>query len=211
MQLDVLERWLLMKRRTLPRLLEPQSIIFGFTVFYFVWTAAAWLREPLYRYARLDTPDYHFNLFMATMLLVAAAGIIINRMWGKLLAALLCAQTPLAFVFIFWMTAQEAEATPLSPAHIQRWLHALADIPPVAWLWLAISSIILGYAVPSIVRAKVNHKVALISADRAALPPCSYSAQEQLRCFTTPATSAGLRADHRADVSQHRRAIPTGG
>ncbi len=189
-----------MKRWTLPRLLEPKSITFGFTVFYFVWTASAWLRTPMSRYYPPGTPDYHFNIFMAALLLVAGAGLVCNRIWSKLLAAVLCAQVPLAFCFIFWLVAQDAEATPFSPAHITRWFHELAHMPLEAWLWLIVSSIILGYVAPVIIRAKQSQKSALLPGNHSVLLPYAHSTQEPLRYFTRPATSAGLRAHHRAGV-----------
>ncbi len=189
-----------MKRWTLPRLLEPKSITFGFTVFYFVWTAAAWLGAPFPSYSHFGGPDYHFNLFMAALLFVAAAGLVINRTWGKLLATTLCGQVPLAFCFLFWMSAQQADALSFSPAHITQWLRELTLMPIEAWLWLAVSSIILSYAAPAIVRAKRVDKSALMPAGRAVLPPHTQLAREQLRHFTTPATSAGLRAHHHASV-----------
>ncbi len=189
-----------MKRRTLPRSLEPKSITFGFTIFYFVWSAAAWLCTPLPFYPHFGAPDYHFNVFMAALLLVAGAGLVCNRIWSRLLAAILCGQVPLAFCLIFWMVAQQAQVSPFSPAHINRWFRELAHMPIEAWLWLAVASIILGYAAPSIVRAKVSDKLAIMPGGRSVLLPCAHLVQEQLRQVTTHATSAGLRAHHRVGV-----------
>lgn len=187
----------MMNRRTLPRLLEPQSITFGFTVFYFLWTAAAWLREPLDSYHPYGTPDYHFNIFMAAMLLVAGAGLVCRRVWSKLIAVVLCAQVPLAFCLLFWLVAKEAEAPPFSPAHLGRWFHELAIMPVEAWLWLVVSGIIVGYATPALVRAKPSHKLAQMPTDGMQLLPHTHPAQAQLGQFTTHATNAGLHARHR--------------
>ncbi len=140
-----------MKRGTLlRRLLEPKSIIFGFTIFYLIRTLALWRFGRAYH--------YHEDVFVAGALCTAAAGLVLNRIWSKLLAAILCAQAPLAFLFMFWTTARDTQAMPFSLRHINSWLHELADIPPGPWLWLAVSSIILAYAVPAIVRGGVRDK-----------------------------------------------------
>ena len=198
-----------MKTRTLPRLLEPKSIIFGFTVFYFFWTLAAWLRGPVAHYP-LRTNSYE-NVFAAALLFVSAAGLVLNRVWSKLLAAILSGQVPLVFVFIFWLAAEDAGASPFSPRHISLWLRKLGWIPWGPWLWLFVSGIILAYTAPSIVRAGVSHKSALMPGDPAALPPHAHLAQEHLRRFTRHATSAGPDARHRAAAHPLRRATPTGG
>ena len=197
-----------MKNRTLPRLLEPKSITFGFTIFYLFWTLAAWLRVPFSDYP-FDTS--HENVFVATMLFVSAAGLVLDRAWSKLLAAILSGQMPLLFLFIFWATAERIDALPFSPAHITRCLNELARMPVAVWLWLFGSGIILAYAVPSIVRAGVRHKSALMPGGRFALPPDAHLAQERLRRFTTHATSAGPHARHHAAAHPRRRAAPTGG
>ena len=197
-----------MKNRTLPRLLEPKSITFGFTVFYFFWTLAAWLRGPVSDYPFSTS---HENVFVAAMLFVSAAGLVLNRAWSKLLAAILSGQMPLLFLFIFWITAERIDASLFSPAHITRCLDELAHMPMAVWLWLFGSGIILAYAVPSIVRAGASHKSALMPENPAALPPHAHLAQEHLRRFTTHATSAGPDARHHATAHPLRHATPTGG
>jgi hypothetical protein len=141
-----------MRRRTLSRLLEPKSITFGFTVFYFIWTFAAWRRAPSY--------DHYEEVFITGALCVAATGLVLDKVWSKLLAAILCGQMPLIYLLIFWVAARDTEVVPFSPRHISIWLHELARIPPGPWLWLVVSSIILAYAAPAIVRASVRHKPA---------------------------------------------------
>ena len=198
-----------MKNRTLPRLLEPKSITFGFTIFYFFWTLAAWLRGPGSHY-NINTTSYE-NVFAAALLFVAAAGLVFNRAWSKLLAAILSGQMPLVFLFIFWIAADRPDVSPFSPEHISAWLSRLGWLPWEPWLWLVLSSIILAYAAPSIIRAGVRHKSALMPDGRFALPPHAHLAQEHLRRFTTHATSAGPDARHHAAGHPRRRAAPTGG
>ena len=198
-----------MKTRTLPRLLEPKSITFGFTVFYFFWTLAAWLRGPVAHYP-FSTHSYE-NVFMAALLFIAAAGLVLNRTWSKLLAVILSGHVPLVFVLIFWIAAEDAGAAPFSLRHISLWLRRLDWLPWSPWLWLVLSCIILASAAPSIVRAGARHKAALMPDDFFDLPPHTPLAQEHLRRFTTHATSAAPGARHHAAAHPLRRAAPTGG
>ena len=198
-----------MKNRTLPRLLEPKSITFGFTVFYFFWTLAAWLRGPVSHYS-INTTSYG-HMYVAAALFIAAAGLVLNRAWSKLLAAILSGQMPLVFLFIFWIAAERVDASLFSPEHISSCLDELARMPTEVWLWVFVSGIILAYAASSIVRAGANHQSALRPDGRSALPPHAHLAQEHLRRFTTHATSAGPGARHHAAAHPRRRAAPTGG
>jgi hypothetical protein len=196
-----------MKRPKLPRLLELKSITFGFTIFYFVWTVAAWLNTPV-RDSHLAAYDYHLNVFMAALFFVAAAaGLVLNRTWSKLLATILCGQMPLAFVLIFWITAHDIDAMPFSPRQISRWFSELWRMPAEVWLWFALSSIILLYAVSSLIRADRRR---VILEDYLAASAMAQVAQAKLHRLTTPVTSAGLHVLHHADANPHRRAVQAG-
>lgn len=58
--------------KTFREFLSPKFLIFGFTVFYFVWTLIGWLRSSVFY-------DFHRELFIATALLIAASCVVLNR------------------------------------------------------------------------------------------------------------------------------------
>ena len=131
-------------KRLLSHLLEPRSIILGFTVFYLIWASSMWIRGPLW--------DYHREMFVATILLISALGLVINRIWSNLLAAVVSGQLPFAFFAEFWMLSKNAEVTTFGSQHIKAWLWAISSAGLTPILWLTLSVVILSYSVVSIMR-----------------------------------------------------------
>lgn len=131
--------------RKLPsHLLEPRSMILGFSTFYYGWAFSMWNRAPLW--------DYHSQMFIGTVFLISAAGLALNRRWSNLVAAILSGQWPLAFLAEFWMLSQYAEVTTFSAQHFEAALRGFAIGSLTPLLWLSVSVVILSYSVLSIIR-----------------------------------------------------------
>lgn len=137
-------------KKLLSHLLEPRSIILGVTVFYFVCSSTMWTRELRW--------DYHRELFVATILLVSAVALVVNRVWSNLLTAILSGQLPFLFFVQFWMLSLNAEVPFLSLDHIKFWTRLILSEGSTPILWLPLSSVIWSYSAVPILR-------------RSALPP----------------------------------------
>ena len=135
-------------KRLLSHLLEPRSIILGLTVFYINWATLMWISGPLWA--------YHREMFVATVLLFSALGLVINRMWSNLLAAVVSGQLPFAFVAEFWMLSRNAEVSAFGSEHIKAWFWRISNAGPEPILWLTSSLVILSFAVASIIRSPAN-------------------------------------------------------
>ena len=135
-------------KRLLFHLLEPRSIILGFTVFYFGMASSLWIRS--------DIGDYHREMFVASLLLISAGGLAINRVWTNLLAAIMSGQLPFVFLTEFWMLAKNAELAIFSFQHIKTWLGLLSNAGFTPFLWINLSIVILSYSVVSILRCRTD-------------------------------------------------------
>lgn len=127
-----------MKKLT-SHLLEPRAIILGFTVFYFSSTSLMWLDEPF--------SQYHQNMFAATVLLISALSLVINKWWSILLAGITSGQFPFVIFAAFWMLSRNAELTPFSFEHIQTWWWEISHVGLAPVLWLTVSSVILSLSI----------------------------------------------------------------
>jgi hypothetical protein len=131
-------------KRILSHLLEPRSIILGFSVFYFSCAFSLWIPGPLWY--------YHAEMFVAGVLLISAVGLAINRVSSNLLAAVVSGQLPFAFFAEFWMLSRNAELPIFSAQHIKAWFWVISSNGPTPVLWLTLSVVILSYSVVSILR-----------------------------------------------------------
>jgi hypothetical protein len=131
-------------KRLVSHLLEPRSIILGITVFYFSQALVLWNRS--------EVGEYHREIFIAGVLLTAALGSAINRVWSNLLAAIMSSQLPFALFAEFWFISQNAEVAIFSSAHIRVFIRAISSSGAPLLLWLATSTVILAYSVVSILR-----------------------------------------------------------
>ena len=129
-------------KRLLWHLLQPRSIILGFTVYYFSWACLVWSREPV--------GAFHREMFVATMFLISAIGLTTNRVWSNLLAAVISGQLPFAFLTEFWMLSKNAEVTTFSLQHLKTWFWIMFNAGSTAILWLAFSLVVLVYSAVSI-------------------------------------------------------------
>ena len=130
-------------KKLLSHLLEPRSAILGVAVFYFVTTSSMWTRSLWW--------DYHREMFMATVLVIAAVALVVNRVWSDLLTAVISAQLPFLFVAEFWMLSLNAELPPFSIRHIESFLRFIR-VEPGPVLLLTLSSVILSFSIFSVVR-----------------------------------------------------------
>ena len=105
---------------------------------------------------RGDSWAYHREMFVATLLLVSALGLAINRVWSNLLAAIMSGQLPIAVLAEFWLLAKNAELATFSVQHFTTWLRLMsnADFKPI--LLINLSMIILSYSVISIMRCRTG-------------------------------------------------------
>ena len=129
-----------MKRLT-SHLLEPRSIILGFTTFYFSSTLSMWIDAPYW--------DYHREIFVATVLLISAVSLAMNRGWSNLLAGILSGQLPFIFLAEFWMLSKNAELTTFSFEHIQTWWWGISHVGLTPLFLLTVSTVILSFSIVS--------------------------------------------------------------
>ena len=122
-------------------LLEPRAIILGFTTFYFSSTALMWIHSPYWQ--------YHTQMFVATVMLIAALSLAINRAWSNFLAGVISAQLPLALVADFWMLSGNAEVTLFSYEHFKIWWQGISYVDLTPFLWLTVSTVILSCLIVS--------------------------------------------------------------
>ena len=130
-------------KKLLSHLLEPRSAILGVAVFYFVTTSSMWTRSPWW--------EYHREMFMAAVLVIAAIALVVNRVWSDLLTAVISAQLPFLFVAEFWILSLRSEFPPFSVQHIESFLR-FVRVEPGPVLLLIFSSVLLSYSAVSIVR-----------------------------------------------------------
>lgn len=132
-----------MKRLT-SRFLEPRSIILGFTTFYFSSTLSMWIDDPFFQ--------NHSAMFVATVLLISAVCLAVNRVWSNLLAAVLSGQFPFIILAEFWMLSKNAEVTTFSLKHIQTWWWTMSQAGLTPFLMLSVSAVILSFSIVSHIR-----------------------------------------------------------
>ncbi|HET8669194.1 MAG TPA: hypothetical protein VFM05_00810 [Candidatus Saccharimonadales bacterium] len=132
-----------MKRLT-SHLLEPRSIILGFTTFYFSSTLSMWIDDPFWQ--------YHREIFVATVLLISAVSLAMNSVWSNLLAAVLSGQFPFVFLAEFWMLSKNAEVTTFGFKHIQIWWWEMSHLGLTPFLLFTVSTVILSLSIVSHMR-----------------------------------------------------------
>lgn len=132
-----------MKRLT-SHFLEPRSIILGFTTFYFSSTLSMWIDNPF--------SQYHSEVFVATLLLISAVSLAMNRVWSNLLAAVLSAQFPFIILTEFWMLSKNAEVTTFGCEHLQIWWWGMTRLGLTPLLMFTVSTVILSFSIVSHVR-----------------------------------------------------------
>lgn len=131
-------------KKLLSHLLEPRSAILGVAVFYFVSTSAMWTRSPWW--------DYHREMFMATVLVISAVTLVVNRVWSDLVTAVISGQLPFLFLAQFWMLSLNAELPLFSAQHIETFIRLILSPSPMPILLVTLSSVILSFSIVSIVR-----------------------------------------------------------
>ena len=125
----------------------PKAVILGVATCQFGWALSQFMGQ---------TEEYHRGheeLFIAFMLLVAAAGLLAHAPWGNLLSATLSGVLPLAHAFIFWDCAWDYEAPFLSAEHINNFLRHEARADTFIWLMSALSLVIISSAMAATLRA----------------------------------------------------------
>ncbi len=88
-------------------LLNAQAVIFGLALFDFLWVSR-----------RFHEYHFHRDIFIATLLLVAALCLLLNQSWSNLVAAILSGYLPLVLLNEFWMFPHYAEVPILSYRHL---------------------------------------------------------------------------------------------
>ena len=131
-------------KKLLSHLLEPRSAILGVAVFYFVSTSSMWSRSPWW--------DFHGEMFMAAVLVIAAVVLVVNRVWSDLLTAVISGQLPFLFLAEFWMLSLNAEVPPFSAQHIEICIRTILRPNPMPALLVTFSCVILSFSVVSVVR-----------------------------------------------------------
>lgn len=131
-------------KKLLSHLLEPRSAILGVAVFYFVSTSEMWTRSPWW--------DYHSEMFMATVLVISAVTLVVNRVWSDLVTAVLSGQLPFIFLAEFWRLSLNAELPPFSAPHIDTFIRLILSPSPIWTQLVTFSTIILSFSIVSIVR-----------------------------------------------------------
>lgn len=128
-------------RKLTSHVLEPRAIILGFTTFYFSSTLVQWINEPF--------SQYHGQIFIATVLLISALSLVINKGWSVLLAGIMSGQLPFILLAEFWRLSRNAELTPFSFEHIRIWWWEISHVGLTPFLWLAVSTVILSLSIVS--------------------------------------------------------------
>ena len=131
-------------KKLLSHLLEPRSAILGVAVFYFVTTSSMWTRSLWW--------DYHREMFMATVLVISAVALVVNRVWSDLLTAVISGQLPFLFLAEFWLLSLNAELSPFSVQHIESFIRLILSPSPMPILLVTFSTIILSFSIVSIAR-----------------------------------------------------------
>lgn len=138
-------------RRAARRALKPDAIIPGAATCLFGWALAEAMRPRAEEYAGFQHWE---TLFLASTLLVAAAGLATKKRSGDLLAAVLSGPLPLIVVFTLFLTPARfsAEVIFFSARHFELWLGELARAPVSFWLMTTLSTAILCSATAATLR-----------------------------------------------------------
>ena len=123
-------------------LLDSKYVIFGVAVFTCI---LVWLRSP----------EWHFraSVFIATLLMVSAILLLLDKTWSNLIAAILSGFLPLEFVSEFWMFAQNAEVPVFSYEHFIYFFSRI-EIKGRLLLFLALTLMTLAQAVFAVMRSR---------------------------------------------------------
>lgn len=95
-------------------------------------------------------------MFISAVLLISATGLVVNRVWSNLIAAVLSGQFPFGFFAEFWMIALNAELPLFSSRHIKTWIWAISSAGVTPILLLTLSTVILSLSVVSILRRSTD-------------------------------------------------------
>ncbi|HEX8458299.1 MAG TPA: hypothetical protein VF656_13445 [Pyrinomonadaceae bacterium] len=131
-----------MKKRIASYLFAPRVLILAVAASYFCLISTVWLQEPIW--------GRHQEMFVSTLLFVAAVALVLNKTWSNLLAATISAQLPLAMFYDFWMFAKNAEIELFSQQHFHMLASELSSLDGERLLWCALSLVMLTLSVSSI-------------------------------------------------------------
>jgi hypothetical protein len=130
-------------KRSLSYLLDLKAVLFGFTLFNFVWM---WVRESRIQWQWLDY-DYFENTHRVFLLLLASAGLLLKRWWSFLLTMLLGGWVLNDLVFRPLQAASLAHGVaPLSWFSLRNWWVLMYEFQPQYIIHIGIAAVIFIYA-----------------------------------------------------------------
>jgi hypothetical protein len=126
-------------------LLEPKAVLFGCTLFTFIWM---WVRD-----ARVDwTGSSHYhryfaNVVLAFPLLIASLGLLVNRWWSLPIAVFLSGRLINQLVFQILLSSSYAHDVPMfSSRAFNHWWLVVSELQPQYLVQIALGAAILFYS-----------------------------------------------------------------
>jgi hypothetical protein len=136
-------------KRFFSYLLDLKAVVFGFTIFNFVWM---WVRESRIEWQWLDYP-YFENTQRVFLLLLASLGLLLNRWWSLLVTMVLSGRVIYVLVFQALLSVSYAHDVPMFSRFAFRnvWL-SMYDAQPQYIIQIALAAVIFTYSAALLIK-----------------------------------------------------------
>jgi hypothetical protein len=136
-------------KRFLSYLLDLKAVVFGFTLFNFVWM---WVRESRIEWQWLDYP-YFENTQRVFLLLLASLGLLLNRWWSLLVTMVLSGGVIYVLVFRALLSVSYAHDVPMfSRFALSNWWWIMYEAQPQYIIQIALAVAIFTYSVALLIK-----------------------------------------------------------
>jgi hypothetical protein len=136
-------------KRSLSYLLDLKAVLFGFTLFNFVWM---WVRESRIQWQWIDY-DYFENTHRVFLLLLASLGLLLNRWWGLFVAVVLSSRVIYVLVFRALLSVTYAHDVPMfSYSALRRWWWMMYESQPQYIIQIILAAVIFTYSAALLIK-----------------------------------------------------------
>jgi hypothetical protein len=137
-------------KRFLSYLLDLKAVLFGFTLFNFVWM---WMRESQIEWQFTDYHGYFENTHRVFLLLLASFGLLLNRWWGLLVAVVLSGRVIYVLVFRALLSISYAHDVPMfSRFALRNWWWIMYEAQPQYITQIALAAVIFTYSAALLIK-----------------------------------------------------------
>lgn len=137
-------------KRFLSYLLDLRAVVFGFTLFNFVWM---WVRESRIEWQFIDYHGYFENTHRVLLLLLASLGLLLDRWWSLLVAVFLSGSVIYVLVFRALLSVTYAHDVPMfSYSALRRWWWMMYEFQPQYIIQIALAVVIFTYSAALLIK-----------------------------------------------------------